>query len=700
MDPAVLCYSPFECNDTNPLQVIEIDLSYQNLSGPLPTSLGQLSSLIFLDLSNNAFSNSIPDFLGQLSNLYWLDLSNNAFNSSIPDSLGQLSNLSHLSLHNNAFSNSIPDSLGQLSNLYWFDLSNNAFNSSIPDSLGQLSNLAHLSLHNNAFSNSIPDSLGQLSNLYKLYLDSNFLTGIVPNFISRYLTDLRLDSNLLSGALPVNFLQDAVNVELLDLSDNLLTGNLPENVPPSSLLLDFSSNAFTGGIPDWTTWGVVRQLDVHGNSLYANQVLTINLSTFTNVNLSGQAFWQDDAADQGSIRLYSSNGLVGTLDTRHAAQNLRCPYPPRDESFVWLRDGCETDLTLLWILLGASGICAVVSAAWALFAPSGNQTTEDKKRVWLQQVLAVSGWVLVVFDISADVTSCSQMLDFVASYPFSREACQFFNKNYVPTSLYLDGRILQDFSEYFYYQQILVEYDVTNLGLSQLEGDNILTSCEVSFRENCNSAPSCVYDSSCIHVYDPSIPGLPVFNKTCCTQDPSYLAFPVFKTCVYVILATILCKEAFKLGVVVWCVFRDEDALLRLLKSDDVDRGRWWVRPVCYSSPALPLLLARRQFLNQVIYQDFSPAEEWVEFFQEGCLENIPQFILGVYYLTSVTSVGVSKTQLLSLFFGGLSLLMQVYKGYMGLRNSKPKLEGKNSPDPRGDVGYFNICISTVLITI
>ena len=142
-------------------------------------------------------------------------------------------------------------------------------------------------------------------------------------------------------------------------------------MPLGSDILDFSSNAFTGAIPRWNTSGLVRQLDLHSNLLYANQVLTIDLPNFMNVNLSNQVFWQGSAADRGSIRLFSSDGAVGTLDTRHAVQQLRCPYPPHDSNIVWLRDGCETDLTLVWVLFGVSGICVTMGVALARRVPSG-----------------------------------------------------------------------------------------------------------------------------------------------------------------------------------------------------------------------------------------------------------------------------------------------------------------------------------------
>ena len=460
----------------------------------------------------------------------------------------------------------------------------------------------------------------------ELDLGSNFLTGNVPSFANSSLSQLNIGSNIFSGALSVDFLKDSVNLQVVDLSDNLLTGNVPANVPLGSVILDFSSNAFTGAIPRWNTSGLVRQLDLHSNLLYANQVLTIDLPNFMNVNLSNQVFWQGSAADRGSIRLFSFNGSVGTLDTRHAVQQLRCPYPPHDSNIVWLRDGCDTDLTLVWVLFGVSGICVTMGVALARRVPSGSQTSDNKLRICFQKVVAVGGWLFVVFDIFTDVASCRQMLDFVAAYSVSSEVCESFDNTFLPSTHYLD--VMDTFSQYLSDLSSALSDEVLLYGLPQLEADDILASVELRFLEVCNSAPGCVYDS----------------NAASCVQDPSYQSFPMFKTSVNVMLITILSKEVFKVGMVLWCAIRG-------LSSP-------WLRPLCYGSAGLPLLLMRPTVLWEVLSFEPSRGEEGVEFILECCLENMPQFILGVY-LTYVTAVGISDLQVLSLFLGGLALMKQ-----------------------------------------
>ena len=61
-----------------------IDLSCNNLDGPIPEELGELKSLLVLNLSHNALSGHIPPFMGNLTQLESLDLSSNNLTGEIP----------------------------------------------------------------------------------------------------------------------------------------------------------------------------------------------------------------------------------------------------------------------------------------------------------------------------------------------------------------------------------------------------------------------------------------------------------------------------------------------------------------------------------------------------------------------------------------------------------------------------------------
>ena len=63
------------------------------LSGTIPSSLGNLSNLVILDLRDNELSGTIPSSFGNLTKLEWLILAFNNLSGTIPSSFGNLSNL-------------------------------------------------------------------------------------------------------------------------------------------------------------------------------------------------------------------------------------------------------------------------------------------------------------------------------------------------------------------------------------------------------------------------------------------------------------------------------------------------------------------------------------------------------------------------------------------------------------------------------
>ncbi len=140
-------------------RVTGLNLKRNQLTGSIPTELGNLSNLRWLNLSNNLLTGGIPQELGNLDNLRRLSLSNNQLTGSIPTELGNLDNLLALSLSNNQLTDSIPTELGSLDDLGWLRLSNNQLTGSIPTELGSLDNLRRLGLHNNRLTGSIPQDI-------------------------------------------------------------------------------------------------------------------------------------------------------------------------------------------------------------------------------------------------------------------------------------------------------------------------------------------------------------------------------------------------------------------------------------------------------------------------------------------------------------------------------------------------------------
>ena len=101
-----------------------LDLSGSNLfnlgelSGEIPSEIGNLTNLTNLNLSFNELTGEIPTEIGNLTNLESLNLDYNYLTGEIPSSIGNLTNLTYLLLSDNQLTGEIPSEIGNLTNLY------------------------------------------------------------------------------------------------------------------------------------------------------------------------------------------------------------------------------------------------------------------------------------------------------------------------------------------------------------------------------------------------------------------------------------------------------------------------------------------------------------------------------------------------------------------------------------------------------
>ncbi len=122
-------------------RVDSLTLSLNNLTGSIPTELGNLASLGILNLARNSLTGSIPIELGNLTSLQYLAFSFNNLTGSIPTGLGNLASLERLSLGNNSLTGTIPPELGSLSNLNHMWLGENQLTGPLPGTFTGLTNL-------------------------------------------------------------------------------------------------------------------------------------------------------------------------------------------------------------------------------------------------------------------------------------------------------------------------------------------------------------------------------------------------------------------------------------------------------------------------------------------------------------------------------------------------------------------------------
>ena len=243
-----------------PVRVTGLARSGEGLTGPVPSSLGRLTSLGTLDLGGNELTGVIPPQLGNLNNLTALDLGGNALTGEIPSSLGSLAALETLDLSDNRLDGEIPSWLGNVANLKRLRLNKNRLTGAVPSWLGRLTDLVELRLDGNRLDGEIP-SLAGVTGLTELHLHGNQLTGPVPSWLGNLtmLEELDLSENGLSDTIPASLgaLSDQsgqanlINLRVLHLRDNQLTGSVPSWLGQLAELerIDLGGNQFTGEIP-------------------------------------------------------------------------------------------------------------------------------------------------------------------------------------------------------------------------------------------------------------------------------------------------------------------------------------------------------------------------------------------------------------------------------------------------------------------
>ncbi|XAR66787.1 Non-specific serine/threonine protein kinase, partial [Bertholletia excelsa] len=90
-----------------------MDLSCNNLTGPIPSEIGYLSGIKSLNLSHNQLIRSIPASFSNLKQIESLDLSYNKLSDQIPSQLTDLNFLSIFNVSYNNLSGKIPNRKGQ-----------------------------------------------------------------------------------------------------------------------------------------------------------------------------------------------------------------------------------------------------------------------------------------------------------------------------------------------------------------------------------------------------------------------------------------------------------------------------------------------------------------------------------------------------------------------------------------------------------
>ncbi|KAL0464392.1 UNVERIFIED_CONTAM: Chaperone protein dnaJ GFA2, mitochondrial [Sesamum latifolium] len=195
-----------------------------------------------------------------------LNIISDHLNGTIPTVLPKLKHLQHLRLHKIPnLVGVIPPEIGELPHLTYLVISWTNVSGPVPDFLANLKNLAYLILSFNRLSGSIPPSLATLPYLYAIDL-SRKLTGPIQKSFGHFADTvgfpaLDLSHNMLSGDIPaslgkcellsVSFME---SLDVLDISHNKIYGSIPPQITDAVHLqfLNVSYNRLCGEIP--TGW--------------------------------------------------------------------------------------------------------------------------------------------------------------------------------------------------------------------------------------------------------------------------------------------------------------------------------------------------------------------------------------------------------------------------------------------------------------
>uniref|UniRef100_A0A0E0F3L8 non-specific serine/threonine protein kinase n=1 Tax=Oryza meridionalis TaxID=40149 RepID=A0A0E0F3L8_9ORYZ len=314
-----------------PHRLEKLRLSFNNITGTIPASLANITTLKYFACVNTSIEGNIPDEFSKLSALEILYLDINKLTGSFPEAVLNISALTGLSFAINDLHGEVPPDLGNsLPNLQAFELGGNLFHGKIPSSITNASNLYLLDVSNNNFNGGLASSIGKLTKLSWLNLEFNELHGRNSedqeflNSIANC-TELQMFSiawNRLEGRLPNSFGNHSFQLQYVHMGENQLSGHFPSGLENlhNLVAIELAGNRFSGVLPDWLgALKSLQKLSVGDNNFTGFIPFTLsNLTNLVQFFLYSNKFSGQIPASFGNLAALerlgiSNNNLDGTI---------------------------------------------------------------------------------------------------------------------------------------------------------------------------------------------------------------------------------------------------------------------------------------------------------------------------------------------------------------------------------------------------
>jgi len=246
-----------------------IDLSFNMLEGDIPIPHYTAE---FFSISNNKLTGGIPSSLCNASSLVILILSHNNLTGKIPQCVGNLSKLLVLDMQRNNLRGIIPRSYLEIETLETMNFNGNQLEGPLPRPVVKCKQLRVLDLGDNNIQDTFPSWLESLQELQVLVLRANRFNGTINCFQSKNdtfskLTVFDISNNNFQGNLPVVFFKNfkgmmidvhnvlqyihATEYTYSDSVEVTVKGNTIqlERILTTFTVVDLANNNFEGEIP-------------------------------------------------------------------------------------------------------------------------------------------------------------------------------------------------------------------------------------------------------------------------------------------------------------------------------------------------------------------------------------------------------------------------------------------------------------------